>query len=234
MVENVRASNRFKDMDSEYYATIKITPATYGYIHTNSVIAKNNATECYKVTRDVQYNTLGFIKDRFYAGLLSIYAEIFDEMKNKTYDENALTNLFALAFETSNDIPNKTISFDIVFVECSSEDDLRHSKELKYYCEKYKVAGSDKASSDNKHSAIINYGKLFKGAVKDLNLLSNLYHLKVFKIETGGMSRVNLPSGAYYRNGSEDTKNFVKQILNDDSEYHKYVIGLSLERDENE
>jgi hypothetical protein len=48
------------------------------------------------------------------------------------------------------------------------------------------------------------------------------------------MSRVNLPSGAYYRNGSEDTKNFVKQILNDDSEYHKYVIGLSLERDENE
>ena len=40
MVENVKASNRFKDMDSEYYATIKITPATYGYIHTNSVIAK--------------------------------------------------------------------------------------------------------------------------------------------------------------------------------------------------
>ena len=223
MIGGVRVYNKFEGVDAEYFATIKVTPTLYNYIHTNSVIAKDNSTECFKITRDLEHISFGFLKDRYYAGLLAVYAEIFKAMEDKSYNETILTNLYALAFETDNDIMNKTISFDIVFVEAQKEEDLINNEIFKEYCEKYD------AKNTSKHTAIFSYGKLFKFAVSDLKLLNKVWHLKAYKLENNGMVRVKLPSDAYYKDDSQQINSFVSSILEDGSELLKYVIGLTTE-----
>jgi len=227
-IPGVRVYRKFNGVDSEYFATIKISPTTYGYIHTNSIIVRDLDVECYKIQRDIEYRTFGFLKDRFYAGLLSIYADIFKSMYNKAYDEKEFTNLFACAFETDNDMQNKVLSFDIIFIEANDESDLLKNEYLKDLVKKYS------AGDQSKHSAVFNYGKLYKDAVAKLNLLDNVYHLKAFKIQDEGMHRVKLPSGIYYNTNNSEDVEFVNNLLDDDSDLLKYIIGLSKEEKNNE
>lgn len=218
----VRVYKKFEGVDEEYFATMKISPSTYGYIHTNSVIVGDNATECYKILRDIEYESFGSLKDRFYVGLLSIYAEIFKAMEGNVYDENSFTNLYALAFETDNNIKNKVISFDIVLIE-STEEELLKNEKLKECYNKY--IGRDKS----KHSAAFNYGMLYKNVVTDLDLLNTVFHLKAFKIQENGANKVKLPSSIYYNNDNPDNRDFISNLLNDDTDLLKYIVGLSKE-----
>ena len=217
-INGVRVYKRFNGVDREYFPQIKVTSSTYGYIHTNSVVVGDNMTHAYKITRDIEAKSFGVMTDRFYAGLLSVYAEIFDEMENKAYDEEKFTKLYVFCHETDNDLVSKTISFDINFIPSKEDGNVDGDKVLQYM---------DK--DNTKFTAIFNYGMIYTEAVNKLKLFDRVYHVKAFKVQEEGMHRVNLPSDAYYNNDTKSAVEFISNLLNDDSEILKYVIGITKE-----
>lgn len=195
------SSVTFKDMEN-YIAFMKLNPDVYGFIEASLLVGKKGSSKVFRLKRTVQYQaTFSSIRDRMFAGLSCVYDKMYEMFGPNGQPHNGeLKNYFAIAIETGNDIPRKTLSFDIYLIQAQSYQQLLTMPEFNA------LPGIE---DDKLHKAVFAFGYQYSKDVESIDLTNKIFHFKVYKDEGSNIRVYDLKDNFTFDPEDEDCMTFV-------------------------
>ena len=209
---------KFEDMEN-YLVFTKMNPDVYGFVDVTALIGKVGAKRVFRLKRTVQYQaSFSSIRDRMFAGLTCTYDKMYEMFGESQKYDGELKNYFAVAIETGNDIPRKTLSFDIYLIQSQSYQALLTSKEFN---------AIPNINEEKLHKAVFAFGYQYSKDIESIGLTDKVFHFKVFKDDSGNMRSYDLGDEFTFSAEDENCLAFVDGCFYG-TDRSTYYIGLNV------
>ena len=206
-----------------YTSIIKLNPDIYGFINIAAMVGANNSKIAYRVKRTMEYKaSFSAFRDRMFAGLMSVYAKMFELLNSKgSLNNGSLKNYYAIAIETGNDIPRRILSFDMYILQADNFQDLIAKAEFK---------NLPKIAEKETRAAIFALGYQYDQDMSDIDITNTVFHLKVFKDDINPIKVYKLDNedDFTYDTDNEKFNSFIDAVF-EDTDKNIYYSGLTKE-----
>ena len=209
---------KFEDMEN-YLVFTKMNPDVYGFVDVTALIGKVGAKSVFRLKRTVQYQaSFSSIRDRMFAGLTCIYDKMYEMFGQTQKCNGELKNYFAVAIETGNDIPRKTLSFDIHLIQSQSYQALLTSKEFN---------AIPNINEEKLHKAVFAFGYQYSKDIESIGLTDKIFHFKVYKDDSGNLRSYDLGDEFTFSAEDENCLAFIDGCFYG-TDRSTYYIGLNM------
>lgn len=210
---------KFEDMEN-YLVFTKMSPDVYGFVDVTALIGKAGAKRVFRLKRTVQYQaSFSSIRDRMFAGLTCVYDKMYELFGQGQKHDGELKNYFAVAVETGNDIPRKTLSFDIYLIQSQSYQALLTSKAFN---------DIPNINEDKLHKAVFAFGYQYSKDIESIGLTDKIFHFKVYKDDSSNMRVYDLGDEFTFSAEDENCLAFIDGCFYG-TDRSTYYIGLDVD-----
>jgi len=211
--------NKFDDMEN-YTVIANIVPDTYGYINITSVVGLNNSSKTYRLRRSMKYDeSFSALRDRMFAGNTVMYAKIGDLLGDNAPNSGELKNYYLIAIESGNDLPKRTLSFDMYILQADSFKILRTMP---------KFLNLPGVSDTSKHIAVFTYGYQRVDNMNLIDIENKVFHTKAFRHDLTSIRSYTLDEPLKFDLDNDICKKFIDSCFYGTDRF-EYDIGIIME-----
>ena len=211
--------NKFDNMEN-YTVISNIVPDTYGYINITSLVGLNNSNKTYRLRRSMKYDeAFSALRDRMFAGNAVMYAKVGDLLGDNPPNSGELKNYYLVAIETGNDLPKRTLSFDMYIIQSENFKILRTMP---------KFLNLPGVNDTSKHIAVFTYGYQRVDNMNLIDIENKVFHTKAFRHDLTSIRSYTLDEPLKFDLDNDICKKFVDTCFYGTDRF-EYDIGIVME-----